>query len=63
METHQPTNGTSASGEKNNANKYTDGPLDDVSTWTLLEDLMTRFEMTEQDAMDIISRMRFMFLE
>jgi len=62
METQQPTNGTSTSGEKNNAKTYTDRPPDDMSTWTLLEDLMTRFEMNEQEAIHIIERMRFMFL-
>lgn len=62
METHQSTTGISASGEKNNANIFTDAPSDNTSR-TLLEDLMIRFEMSEEDAMDIIGRMRFMFLQ
>lgn len=62
MESREYSTGICASGEKNNADIYTDGPPEDTITWTLLEDLMTRFEMTEQDAMNVIERMRFMFL-
>lgn len=50
METQEFSTGISASGEKNDANIYTDGSPDDMSTWTTLDDMMTRFEMTEQDA-------------
>jgi len=62
METQEFSTGTSTSGEKNDANIYTDAPSDNTSR-TLLEDLMIRFEMNEEDAMDIIGRIRFMFLQ
>jgi len=57
MEIQEFTTGECSSGEPNNANIITNAANDNVILRTMIEDIMMRFEITEQETMDIIVRM------
>lgn len=55
--------GCDSRGSSGTNNVYTDAARDDVGVWTLFEDLINRFNMNVEDALDMLQRMRIMNFE